>query len=185
MLHDYSDSYILILYYRISQLFPKLQSPFAPEKGKVQDNSVEVVGPPTPKPPSAMKMRCPMDFKAPDIPLDGIYGLDRVSRHATFWSFGLLALGQAATAAFLPEVIFFTSPILFALIGGWHQDQRHLRGSGGSLSPEKYAVTSNIPFLRLLEGKQSWKDLSDELKWSNATISMFISSSIVMLRKVR
>jgi uncharacterized membrane protein len=131
-----------------------------------------------------MKMRCPMDFRPKDIPANGIYGMDRISRHPTFWSLGILCLGQASMATYVPEIIMFTYPILFASIGGWHQDQRYLRGSGGHLSKENYSITSNVPFIALATGKQSWSDLAKEIKWSNACFSLFLSSSIFIFKKI-
>jgi len=126
----------------LSQLFPRIQLPFEISKRELEDPFVAQSA----KKSSNMRWRCPMDFKPADIPsINEIYGLERVSRHSTFWSFGFLCLGEAATAAFLPEVVFFTFPVVFAFIGGWHQDHRFLKGSGGTLSLERYSKTSNIP----------------------------------------
>ena len=174
----------------VSQLFPKLQSPYEPESSTPTSPSSSSVSQPVdfPSPPMAKaspKLRCPLDFKAADDPKDGIYGMERVSRHSTFWSFGIWSFGHACTARFLPEVVFFGFPILFSLIGGWHQDVRYLRGSGGVLTKEKYDITSNVPFVALLEGKQKWSDLQKEMKWSNATVAAFLSSTFLMFRKIR
>eukprot|EP00621_Florenciella_sp_RCC1693_P010660 CAMPEP_0182530468 /NCGR_PEP_ID=MMETSP1323-20130603/5932_1 /TAXON_ID=236787 /ORGANISM="Florenciella parvula, Strain RCC1693" /LENGTH=87 /DNA_ID=CAMNT_0024739767 /DNA_START=10 /DNA_END=270 /DNA_ORIENTATION=- len=55
-------------------------------------------------------------------------------------------------------------PVAFAFIGGEHQDYRYRRGIGGELTPEVDRATSNVPFVALLRGKQSFEKLSDELK---------------------
>ena len=168
----------------VSQLFPKLQSPYEPTTpSSSSSHPTDFPAPPIAKP--SPKLRCPLDFKAADVPHGGIYGMERISRHSTFWSFGIWSFGHACTAKFLPEVVFYGFPIVFALIGGWHQDVRYLRGSGGILTKEKYEITSNIPFMALLEGKQKWSDLEKELKWSNAEVAAFLSSTLLMFRRIR
>jgi uncharacterized membrane protein len=163
-----------------SQLFPKIRSPFVPESsidGTIQGSIVNKN--------EGMSLRCPMDFKPNDVPKDGIYGLDRVSRHPTFWSLGFVSLGQALMTPFIPEIVMFSFPAIFACVGGWHQDQRFLRGSGGYLSKEKYEKTSNIPFLAFLSGKQSFTQLYSEIKWSNASIAIALSMLLHLKRLKR
>jgi hypothetical protein len=79
----------------LSQLLPKFQIPVESSQvlEEISQGNNESVTPSS----SAFSLRCPMDFRAKDIPADGIYGMDRISRHATFWSFGFLSLGAAAT----------------------------------------------------------------------------------------
>eukprot|EP01134_Creolimax_fragrantissima_P006900 CFRG6900T1 len=120
------------------------------------------------------KARCPMDFKPAGVPEGEVGGLERVSRHATFWSLASLALGSAILTPFIGESLFFGGFLAFALIGTSHQDYRFRRGSGGELTPEKEAITSNVPFVALITGKQDWGALMKELKWSNATIATII-----------
>lgn len=188
----------------LSQLAPKLQMPveLAGEPVSPSPSSASSLpaiptssspAPTTTSPPSAagqaagnskIRIRCPMDFKPKDVPEGSIFGLERVSRHATFWSFGLVCLGQALFTPLIPEIVFFTFPVVFAVIGGSHQDYRHRRGSGGYLSPERDRVTSNIPFLALVTGKQSWSELSKETKWSNAGVASLLSI-VLFLKKIR
>jgi uncharacterized membrane protein len=130
--------------------------------------------------------RCPMDFKPKDAKVteDGIQGMERISRHSMFWSLGSLAMGKALSTVFLPEVVMFSFPMLFAYIGGAHQDARFLRGSGGKLTQEKYNRTSNVPFYAFLTGHQSWSTLSSEIKYSNVSIAL-ATSALLALRKLR
>jgi hypothetical protein len=112
----------------LSQLLPKFQIPVVSSQvEEISEGNSDV----TPSSSSAFSLRCPMDFRAKDIPADGIYGMDRISRHATFWSFGFLSLGAAATTVFVPEIVMFTWPVVFAYIGGSHQDHRYRQGKGG------------------------------------------------------
>lgn len=139
-------------------------------------------------PPSAADKvwRCPMDFRPKDakVTADGIQGMERISRHGMFWSMGTLAMGKALSTVFLPEVVMFSFPMLFAYIGGAHQDARFLRGSGGTLTQEKYHRTSNVPFYAFVTGHQSWTTLSSEIKYSNMSIAL-ATSALMALRKIR
>ena len=120
----------------------------------------------------SFEIRCPIDFKhGANQSVDDIHGMDRVSRHSTFWSLGLFSLGRALPNVFLPEIAFYTFPLVFTVIGSSHQDYRYRRGSGGSLTPEREAVTSNVPFAALVAGTQSWSKFADEMKWTNAGVA--------------
>lgn len=134
------------------------------------------------EPSKSWAVRCPFDFKAKDAPADGIYGVGRVSRHASMWSFGSVGAGMALATPLAPSVVMFTFPIIFAAIGTAHQDYRFRRGWGGQLTPDEEAKTSNIPFGALLTGRQSWSKLSEELKWTNAAIAVGFAA-IVALRR--
>ena len=101
--------------------------------------------------------------------------MERVSRHSTFWSISLVSIGRAITTIFLPEVVMFSFPMVFAYIGGWHQDSRYLRGMGGLLTREKYESTSNVPFAAMVSGKQSLDSFRDEIKTSNAVLALSLS----------
>jgi len=87
----------------------------------------------------------------------------------------------------VPEIICYTFPAIFAVIGTSHQDYRYRRGSGGTLTPEREAVTSNVPFVALVAGKQSWSKLADEIKWSNAGVAALIGLGLALrqLKKMR
>lgn len=81
-------------------------------------------------------------------------------------------MGSALATTFVSEMALFGFPLVFALIGGAHQDYRYRRGIGGSLPSSTEAVTSNVPFLALLSGSQSWSNLYYETKWTNAGLSL-------------
>lgn len=95
------------------------------------------------------QVRCPFDFNSSD---QEVTGMKRVTRHDKLWSFGLLGLGTAMGTPFLGEFVLFSFPVVFALLGGMHQDYRYRRGNGGSLSPEVDKVTSNVPFYAMVTG---------------------------------
>jgi uncharacterized membrane protein len=132
-------------------------------------------------PKVTFEIRCPIDFKhSANQNVSDIHGMDRVSRHATFWSLGLFSLGRALPSVYVPEIICYTFPAIFAVIGTSHQDYRYRRGSGGTLTPEREAVTSNVPFVALVAGKQSWSKLADEIKWSNAGVAALLGLGLAL-----
>ena len=176
-----------------SQLLPKLQIPIALEKGReskeiTQQHSAdhpnahtshskpEVVSPASEsKAKFAVKARCPMDFRSkPDLPLDAIYGVERITRHPNLWALASLGVGTALATPFVIESMFFAGPILLATFGTAHQDSRFRRNMRGTLSPEKERITSNIPFLALFVGKQNWEQLGNEIKWLNCGLATII-----------
>jgi hypothetical protein len=174
----------------LSQLAPKLQLPVAFGSENF-GSSADATRPSSSKNQAAesksqfsMRIRCPMDFKPIDAPPDGVHGIERISRHCVFWSFGLVCMGQACYALYIPEIVMFTFPIVFALIGSEHQDYRFRRGSGGTLTPEYEHLTSNIPFAALLSGRQSFKKLYDEMKWTNAGLAACLAG-VKIIRMIR
>ena len=84
---------------------------------------------------------------------------------------GVLSFFFLYYAAYLPHAVMFSFPIVFSYIGSTHQDYRFRRNNGGSLTPERESMTSNVPFVALLQGTQDWSRLSEELKWTNAAIA--------------
>ena len=136
---------------------------------------------------SQWKVRCPFDFsdsqsqtgvpKGTKQQADQLAGLDRITRHPGLWSFGLLGLGNALLVPSIPTRIWLSMPAMVALIGGAHTDSRHRRGMGGALCKEVDEVTSNVPFLAMIMGRQeggvlqSFQALGDEVKVLNAALA--------------
>mmetsp|Transcript_15975 Transcript_15975/g.47658 ORF Transcript_15975/g.47658 Transcript_15975/m.47658 type:complete len:245 (-) Transcript_15975:35-769(-) len=128
-------------------------------------------------------MGCPLDLerkKADAAAKDSgdAVGLKRVTRHPTFWTMGFLGLGVAAQTPFAGTAVAALGFPLVAAVGGAHMDSRHRRGMGGSLTPEREAATSGIPFLALLEGRQSWAALGEELKPVNSGLGVLASAGL-------
>merc|ERR1712232_1339420 len=128
--------------------------------------------------------QCPIDWTPNDVPSNSVYGLKRVTRHPMLFSLGMFGCGIALKTAFATRAILFGFPMIFALIGGAHQDYRHRRNDGGYLSPEMEDQTCLIPFVALLRGKQSWNDLWNEMKHVNMTIAMltaiYLNASVAL-----
>lgn len=173
----------------LSQLAPALQVPIAfgshqPNKEHTSSAKVTAESPSTnEKTEKKLYVRCPVDFR-PRNPEGGIYGMERITRHPALWFMGISCFGSALTTVYATHMAMFTFPIVFSLIGTSHQDQRYRRGSGGVLTPEMEAVTSNIPFAAILTGKQSASALVDEIKWTNAALATLVAAGFA-LRRIR
>ena len=158
----------------IVQFLPGVQPPIQiQDKPKYDTSSQQSEHPSTPR----FAARCPIDFKPRDVPADGIYGLQRITRHPMNYSLAFFFLGMGIKSPAQSPRLFALLFLAWAMIGSAHQDKRYRRGSGGSLTPEKERITSNFPFLALIQGHQSWSSLQDELKWWNISLS----SSILLL----
>lgn len=181
----------------VSQSAPKLQIPVhlvdgsgsadAATTAKAAAASTAPTAPASGGSGSQWKVRCPFDFsdsksqtgvpKGTKQQADQLAGLDRITRHPGLWSFGLLGLGNALLVPSIPTRIWLSMPAMVALIGGAHTDSRHRRGMGGELCKEVDEVTSNVPFLAMIMGRQeggvlqSFQALGDEVKVLNAALA--------------
>lgn len=165
----------------LSQLFPEIQLPVAFDRsvsGTAIDRPVSNQDP-VHNPSSnglSIRFKCPMDFKGyNNSQKNDIFGIERISRHPVFWSMGFSCLGPAFRTIYLSEAAMFSFPIVMASIGTFHMDSRYRRHIGGYLSPKMERSTSNVPFLALLENRQSWTDLKKEMRWTNAGIAVAIA----------
>ena len=127
---------------------------------------------------------CPLDLEheraAKLRPKDEVRGLQRVTRHPTFWTLGCLGVGAALRTPFAGTAVAALGFPLVAALGGAHMDYRHRRGRGGALSPEKDAATSAVPFVALLSGAQSWAALADELKPVNCAAGAAAAAALAL-----
>ena len=161
----------------LSQSLPKLQSPFASnqEIGN-QEKNLEM-NTKSRNSSNSIVSKCPIDFQfGKDRQADEVWGMKRITRHPQLFSLGLTCFSFALSTQYLSHLVFWSFPLAFAFIGGAHQDSRHLRGMGGTLSIEKQNQTSLIPFQALLEGRQSWSKLWEETKVINASLGVCIAA---------
>jgi uncharacterized membrane protein len=169
----------------LSQLAPAFQIPvyFGGSPATNSRNTPPMMKEPSPE-QKKLYVRCPIDFKPRNPSGELNYGMERVTRHPALWFLGLSAAGSALTTVYPTHLVFFTFPLLFAWIGSEHTDYRYRRGNGGQLTPEREAVTSNIPFLALIQGKQSFQKVSEEMKWTNAALASVVGLGLA-LRRIR
>ena len=145
----------------ITQLAPKFQVPYSLESGKA---------------------RCPFDFH--DKELGENEGLIRVTRHPMLYSIGMLGFGIGLTSVNLGTMCLLSGPLFVALVGTHHQDYRYRRNIGGTLTPERELVTSNIPFLALISGRNDWYELFNEMKKMNCLVGI-TSVGLLLLSRGR
>lgn len=70
-----------------------------------------------------------------------------------------------------------------AILGGTHQDARHLKN--GALSKEVYDKTSLFPFMAIADGRIPVIDLVKETSWTSLTIAVFAAGFFAMRRDAR
>ena len=109
---------------------------------------------------------CPVEHE-PLESVESVKGLKRVCRYPTFWSNAALWLGCALKSNHYSALIMFTFPAVWALIGSTHQDRRYRRL--GTMTPDVEEISCRFPFVALIQGKQSWSTLWDEIKLMNLT----------------
>ncbi|KAI8896444.1 hypothetical protein BC833DRAFT_566617 [Globomyces pollinis-pini] len=132
----------------VSQMLPKLQLPWEKVPVSVQADQLSVEKELMKAP--LYKSRCPIDFSSTKDSYE-IVGMKRITRHPSLYSFGLFSFSFALTTNYITHAIMFTMPLLFSIVGSFHQDYRYRRGQGGELTPEIEAKTSNIPMLALAQ----------------------------------
>jgi len=114
-----------------------------------------------------------------------IFGMERVTRHPQIWALALTGLGSAVISKRAGTIAFFACPAMFITVGTHHQDSRFRRGIGGQLTPEREKATSNFPFQALVQGRQSWERLAQEIDLPNATLAFLATLALALLRRVR
>jgi uncharacterized membrane protein len=169
----------------LSQLAPAVQVPvYFGGPTTNTSNNIKSISTPVESMPEQKKLyvRCPIDFRQKNSSGDPNYGMDRVTRHPALWFLGLTAAGSAITTVYPTHLVFFSFPLLFALVGSEHTDYRYRRGNGGMLTAERESCTSNIPFVALLQEKQSFQKLLDEMRWTNAAVAGLAGVALALRR---
>eukprot|EP00928_Gymnodinium_smaydae_P076917 TRINITY_DN60014_c0_g1_i1.p2 TRINITY_DN60014_c0_g1~~TRINITY_DN60014_c0_g1_i1.p2 ORF type:complete len:291 (+),score=67.53 TRINITY_DN60014_c0_g1_i1:56-874(+) len=116
---------------------------------------------------------CPFDFNAHKSRGE-VFGVTRVTRRPELWGLAAVGIGGALLAPTAAGVCFFgVGPLVCFSALALHSDRTQRRG--GELSPEKEAQTSVLPFVALLDGRQSWSALSNELVSANAGVAVSLA----------
>jgi hypothetical protein len=151
-----------------SQTFPKLQFPWEIHYGASQKDQSEINSQAIQH--LTVKSKCPIEFGSDR---DGETAISKkITRHPMLWTLGLTSLSFIFRSTYMHQVIFFGYPIIFTIIGGLHQDYRHLRGLGGILTEKDYENSSHVPFWAILNDKLRI-DLKD-VKWINLGLATLI-----------
>lgn len=86
---------------------------------------------------------------------DPAVGLLRITRHPMLWAFGLWALAHMVANPDVASWWFFGSIATLSLVGTRAQDVKKQRDLGHRWA-HYAAVTSNVPFVAILTGRQTW-----------------------------
>ena len=151
-------------------------------RDKVENASLDPIHSDSTTTEKSFKFLCPINFKAKGEQHEGIYGPQRITRHPMLFSLGLASIGTAMYTPFICERILFGFPLLFACIGGAHQDRRFLRS--GQLDLLTYQNTSLLPFHALVDGRQEWDTLLNEIKWVNVACGVSTAALLAIKREV-
>merc|ERR1712224_743499 len=94
-----------------------------------------------------------------------------VTRRPELWGLAAIGVGGALLAPTAAGLCFFgVGPVLCFGTLALHSDRTQRRG--GELSATTEARTSTFPFVALLDGRQSWSALGEELVVPNAAMGV-------------
>jgi len=93
-------------------------------------------------------------------PIDGPYGLERITRHPFLVGVTLMALAHALLARWMIGTVFGLGLALLGIAGSLHQDRKLLARKGASYAAYLDA-TSAVPFAAIAAGRQRlvWREL--------------------------
>ena len=81
-------------------------------------------------------------------------GIQRVTRHPFLWGVAIWAAVHFVANGHVKAAVLFGSLLLLGVIGPWSIDQKRARRFGASW--DRYAaVTSNVPFVAILQGRNT------------------------------
>lgn len=111
-----------------------------------------------------------------------IFGIGRVTRRPELFGLMFAGIGGALMATTAAQVAFFGIGPFFSFGAlAFHSDRTQRKN--GELSATKEAQTSVVPFQALLDGRQSWSKLQEELVLTNALLAVSLSG-LMSLRPV-
>lgn len=105
-------------------------------------------------------------------------GVTRITRHALFMALALWGLAHLLMNGWAIDVVFFGGFVIFAIVGGSHQDARKQATDDGSLS-EFYAETSLLPFRAILSGRT--RLVVAEISWVGVGVGIAAGVGIFLL----
>ena len=100
---------------------------------------------------------------------DPARGIIRVTRHPVMWSFMLWSAAHVAARGEYHAAVFFGSFFVLAALGTIFMDRRKARALGEDWQ-RFAAVTSNVPFVAILQGRNRFN--FPEIGWRNPIIGL-------------
>jgi len=118
-------------------------------------------------------MGCPFDFNAYKDRGE-VFGITRVTRRPELFGLMAVGLGGALLATTVTQVCFYgLGPVVSFTLLALHSERT--QRASGDLSVEKESQTSLIPFAALLDGRQSFADLRDDLDATNLNAAVIVA----------
>jgi uncharacterized membrane protein len=105
-------------------------------------------------------------------------GIMRITRHPSFASLSLIALGNCLARGNLGDLVFWAGFPIFYIIGGMHQDYRLKKVKPAAF----YEKTSILPIKAIIEGRNSLQDAIHEMSPKAAIVGAGVATGIFMLR---
>ena len=100
---------------------------------------------------------------------DPARGIIRVTRHPVMWAFLLWALAHLLARGDMKSLVFFGSFAVLASVGTLLMDRRKQQSLGENWARFD-AVSSNLPFLAILQGRNRF--IAHEIGWRNPAIGL-------------
>src|SRR6266498_3135351 len=98
-------------------------------------------------------------------------GIQRITRHPFLWGVALWSFTHLVLNGDLASVVFFGSFLILAIEGPFSIDRKRKKTSGDAWN-RFAAVTSNVPFMAVIEGRNSLK--IGELGWWRALLALVV-----------
>jgi uncharacterized membrane protein len=107
-------------------------------------------------------------------------GIQRITRHPFLWGVALWSLMHLLLNGDLASVVFFGSFLILAIGGPFSIDRKRKKTSGDAWN-RFAAVTSNVPFMAIIQGRNSLK--IGELGWWRALLALVFYGAFLHFHK--
>ena len=108
-------------------------------------------------------------------------GIQRITRHPFLWGVALWSVTHLVLKGDLASVIFFGSFLILAVRGPFSIDRKRKKAFGDAWN--RFAgLTSNVPFIAILEGRNSLK--IGELGWWPVVLALVLYGLFLYFHKI-
>jgi uncharacterized membrane protein len=108
-------------------------------------------------------------------------GIQRITRHPFLWGVALWSFTHLVLNGDLASVIFFGSFLILAVGGPFSIDRKRKKAFGDAWN--RFArLTSNVPFMAILEGRNSLR--IGELGWWRAVLAVVFYGSFLYFHQI-
>jgi len=108
-------------------------------------------------------------------------GIQRITRHPFLWGVALWSLCHLVLNGDVASVIFFGSFLIVAIAGPFSIDRKRKKAFGEAWN-RFAALTSNVPFMAIIQGRNSLK--IGELGWWPPVVAMVFYGLFLYFHKI-